>query len=111
MSSLSQEDVDEITHLPHAAELIIACGIHPKDGSLMIVNANAQVFSITPNGKMKPTTAQPIHKGEHIKIIFCKPYGLHIIDSKIAIMNAKIETSKMQLNVNGTELCTLSSEH
>lgn len=111
MSSLSQEEVDELVRLPNADKLIIACGIHPKDGSLMMLTASTKIFSITPNGKMKPIAAEPIEGGAQLKVEFCLPYGLHIIDSDIALAIAEDEISELQLQINGAELGTLSPEY
>ena len=107
---LPQAEIDKISSQKDADVLIIACGIHPKDQSLMMITGGAQVFSIKPNGKMIPKFAEPVTGGEYVRVMFNPPYGLHMFNSRTALSMAKNETDNTQLQVNGVSLGNLTSE-
>lgn len=109
ITPLPQPEIDELSVRKDADMLIIACGVHPKDQSLMMITAGAQVFSIVPNGKMIPKFAEPVAGGEYVRVMFNPPYGLHMFDSRSALSMAKNETDNAQLQVNGVSLGNLTS--
>ena len=109
ITSLPQEEIDDISSRKDADMLVIACGVHPKDQSLMMITGGAQVFSIVPNGKMVPKFAEPVSGGEYVRVMFHPPYGLHMFNSRSALSAARNETDDAQLQVNGVALGNLTS--
>lgn len=110
VKALPQNVVDKLSMSPEAEKLIIACGVHPDDGSLVMITGEGGVFSIKPNGRMRPRQAGPTHTGEHISIVFHDPYGLHLISSQAALAIAKDEFLDTQIFARGNSLGRLTSE-
>ena len=110
IKALPQEEIDQLTVSSFAKVVVIACGIHPQDGSLMLITGTGNIFSIVPNGKMRPMAAEPISGGEYIKVIFYPPYGMHVLSSQSALSLARDEVLNAQLVVNGKSMGTLTSE-
>lgn len=106
--ALPQEEIDNISTSSNADQLIIACGIHPQDQSLMLITGTADVLSIKPNGRMKPYIAEPLSGGEQLKIAFHHPYGLHVVNSIAAIAVARNEIKEMILSTNGRDIAKLT---
>lgn len=110
VNPLPQDVVDKLTISPEAEKLIIACGVHPEDGSLVMITGKGGVFSIAPNGRMRPQRAGPTHDGEHISVVFHHPYGLHLISSRAALAIAKDEFLDTQIFARGNSIGRLTDD-
>lgn len=105
MTSLPQDVVDSLTSVDD--ERVIACGVDPKDNSLVFVTNSAAVLLITPNGGLTPAAALPALDG---KLIYLSLHGyeqVFPIDVQAAVKSGR-QCAEGDLFVNDRFVCNVS---
>jgi len=105
MSVLDNEIINSLLKVEE--HRIIACGIDPKDQSLMFMTNRLSVRTIIPNGKMRPMSSFPANDGKGIWIMFQGVEGVFPIEVDVAMKHSTQCTNNGDLFVNDKFICNV----
>lgn len=105
MNSLTQEEVNE--SLEKEVNFIVACGVHPEDGGLYLINSSLEIRRIIPNKNLKPRECYPVNFGKAVEIRFFNQNQTHYIDSDLILNSSENLMLKGNWSVNDTYMCSI----
>ena len=105
MTSLPQSIVEELSIVEE--ERVIACGVDPRDGSLVFVTNHATVRSIVPNGQLVPSAASPTLDGRGMYLKLQGSDAVFPVSVHVAIDLGKQCVEGGELFVNDRFVCNV----